>query len=147
MCLEPCEEVAIAEDPVFEHFGKACAQFAFGQGRKRIEIGQHQRWLVKCADQVLARSGIDCGFPPHRAVDLREQGGRELDESATALENGAGKAGEIADHAAAESEDMIAPFDALAEQPIGEMCEALPAFGGFSRRDIVPSRLDTFGLQ
>ena len=62
--FQPVEKGAIAEHAVFEHFGVAGAQFARGKRAERIEICQHQRWLVEGADEVLARSSVDRGLAP-----------------------------------------------------------------------------------
>ncbi len=130
----------IAQHAVFQHFGIAGAQLARGQGAKRVEIGQHQRWLVERADEVLARRGVDGRLAAYRTVDLRQQRGRQLDEAAPAFQDGAGKTGEVADHPSAEREHMVAALDALLEQPVGQSLQFRPALRAFARRDIVPAR-------
>ena len=73
-------------------------------------------------------------LPPTELIDLREQGRRDLDEAAAALEDRAGEADQIADHAAAQRDDMIAALDAELEQPVGQRLELaqllVPSPGG-----------------
>ncbi len=143
--FEPVEKAAITEHAVFENFGITGAKFAFGQRAQRAQIGQHQRRLVERADQILARRGVDRGLAADRTVDLRQQRGGQLHEAAAALEDRAGKAGQVADHAAAQREDMVAAFDTLIQQPVGQPGETVPALRCFAGRDIVPARFDARG--
>ena len=135
---EPGEECRIAQHAVFQHFGIARAHFAHRQRVERGEIGEHQRRLVERADQILARRGVDRGLAADRTVDLRQQGGGQLHEAASALEDRAGEAGEIADHAAAQREDMIAARHAAFEQPVGQLGQFAPALGLLARFDRIP---------
>ena len=57
------------------------------------------------ADQILLAEGIDGGLAADGAVGLGEQGGRDVDDRAAALEQGRGEAGDVADAAAAERDD------------------------------------------
>ncbi len=91
------------------------------------------RWLVKGADKIFAGTRIDRGLAADRGIDLREQAGRDLDEAAAALENSAGEADEIPDHAAAERNDVIGALDPEHDQPIGQRFELCPALGGLAR--------------
>ena len=86
-----------------------------------------QRGLVERADQILAGACVDRGLAADRRIDLREQGRRDLDEAAAALEDRGGEADEIADHAATERDDMIAALDAEFEQPVGQRFERAPS--------------------
>src|SRR3569623_2809177 len=84
---------------------------------------------MECADQVLAGARVTRGLAADRAVDLREQRGGHLDEAAAALEDRASEPDEIADHPAAERDDMVAALHAKFEQAIGQRLELGPAFG------------------
>ena len=64
------------------------------------------------ADQILAVGGIDRGLAADRGIDLCQQRGRHLHVIETAPHRRRGKAGEIADDAAAERDHEIAAFDA-----------------------------------
>ena len=63
------------------------------------------------ADQVLAVRRIDAGLAADRGIDLGEERGRDLDEVDAAAQDRGGKAGEVADDAAAEGDDAIAALD------------------------------------
>ena len=147
VAFTPLEERRIAEHAVLDDLGIAGAHLAWGQSGQRVEIGQHQSRLVEGADQVLARGGVDRRLAADGAVDLGEQGCRQLNEAATALEYRRRKAGEVADDSAAEREDVIAALDFLGEQPLGDMSEALPAFGPFAGIEHQPARLPPGGKQ
>src|SRR5690606_17326181 len=90
--------------------------------------------LVEGADEILAGLDIDPGLAADRAVDLGEQGGRDLDEMAAALDDRRGEAGQVADHAAAEGKDMVAPLDAELEQPVDQRGKRLPALAALAGR-------------
>ena len=138
--LQPGEEFRIAEHAVFQNLGVTGAHFAIGQRVECRQIGKHQRGLVKGTDEILARRAVDCGLAADRTVHLSQQSGRHLDEAAPAFQDGAGKAGEIAHHAATQRHNMIAALDTLFEQPVGQPLQFAPALGAFARRDVVPAR-------
>src|SRR5436305_661418 len=81
------------------------------EGVEAIRVEQHRRRLVEGADQILAGRDVDPGLAADRAVDLGKQSGRNLDQAAAALEDRGGEAHKVADHAAAEGDEMIAARD------------------------------------
>ena len=95
---------------------------------------------MESSDKVLACRAVDRGLAADRTVDLRQQSRRHLDEAAAALQDRAGKAGQVAHDSAAQRDDMIAAFDAFFQHPVGQALQLVPAFGAFARFDIVPSR-------
>ena len=72
------------------------------------------------ADQVLALPRVDAGLAADRGIDLGQQRGRHLHDADAAPQDAGGKAGQIADHAAAKRDDAIAPLDAKLEQAFAE---------------------------
>src|SRR3546814_19364371 len=54
--------------------------------------------------------------------------------STTLFRSAACEADEIADHPAAERDDMVAALDSRADQPFGQAREPFPAFRAFARR-------------
>src|SRR3546814_13659182 len=84
------------------------------------------------ADQVLALRCVDAGLAADRAVDLGQQAGRDLHEVEAAQGDSGGKAGEVADHAAAQRHQrcraLDLAIDELADQPT-ELVEASLATG------------------
>src|SRR3546814_10158799 len=89
---------------------------------------------MKGSDKILARGHVDRGLAADAAVDLREQGRRDLDEVAAALDDAAREPDEVTDHTAAKGYDMVAALDTFGDQPFGEPREARPAFRAFAGR-------------
>src|SRR5450631_2796793 len=70
ICFQPGEKRGVAEQSEFRHLSITGAKFA---GRQRVEqrgVGDHQNWLMECAEQILAVAGIDAGLAADRAIDL-----------------------------------------------------------------------------
>ncbi len=55
LALAPGEEFSVLDQTVFDGLGIAGEQLATRQARQASRIGEHQAWLVKGADQILAR--------------------------------------------------------------------------------------------
>ena len=119
--LQPGEERLVAEHAVFRHFGIAGAELA---RRQRIEhggVGDDQDRLMEGAEQILALRRIDPGLAADGGIDLRQQRGRHLHEIDAAAQDRGGKAGEIADHAAAERDDEIVALDFRRDQRLADL--------------------------
>ena len=111
MRLEPCKEGRVTEKPIFHHLGIASTKFAVGKRIKRGEIGKDGSWLVEGTDQVLAGGRIDTGLATDRAVDLRQQCRRHLNEVNTTKQACSGKADQVADDPATKgNKDNTAVF-------------------------------------
>ncbi len=126
--FKPVKERRVAQHAVFHDLAITRQEIAGLKRAKRIGIGQNQRGLVKCADKVLALRGVDPGFAANRTVDLRQQRCRYLHKTNAAAQNRGGKAHQIADNAAAQSDHNVIAFDLLIQQPIhamGQLCPAL----------------------
>ena len=134
IAFAPGEEIGIVDQAIFDDFGIAGAGFARRQAVERGRVDQDQRGLVEAADQILARAGVDRGLAADRRIDLRQQGGGQLYEMAAALEDGGGKADQISNDAAAQRDDMVAPFDLQAKQGVEQLFQMPPALGLFARR-------------
>ena len=81
------------------------------------------------ADEVLAVARIDAGLAADRGIDLGQQRGRDLHEAHAAPHDRGGKAGEIADDAAAERHDEIAALDARLEDRVANPLQRGVGFG------------------
>jgi hypothetical protein len=145
--VAPGEEVGIADQAVFHDFGVTGLEFALGQRVEHGEVCEHERGLVECADEIFAGGGVDRGLAPHARIDLRKQRRGQLDEVAAALEDRRGKTGEIANHPAAEREDMVAALDFLGKQPVDRRGEVFPALGRLAGREDAPRRLVSGRMQ
>ena len=126
--LAPAKEFGIVDQAVFDDLGIARALFAQRQRIQHIGIDQHETRLMKGADQVLAGAAVDRGLAANRTVDLRQQRRRDLDEPAAAFQDRCRKADKIADHAAAQRNDIVAALDFEFEQPVGQRFKLRPAF-------------------
>ena len=91
-------------------------------------VGDDGLGLVKRANHVLAKRVVDAGFAAHGGIDLAEQGGGDLDEGDTALVGGCGKAGQIADYAAAKCEDGGAAVGMVLQQAGVDLLEGFAVF-------------------
>jgi len=72
------EQRAIAEQTVFDHLGHAGGKLARRQGGQQVRGDEDPAGLVERAGQILAGLEIDAGFPAHRTIDHRQQGGGQL---------------------------------------------------------------------
>ena len=89
------------------------------------------------ADQILALPRVDAGLAADRGIHLGQQRGGHLHDADAAPQDAGGEAGQIADHAAAERDDAIAPLDAELEQAFAEGSqhgEALACLAGADHR-------------
>ena len=68
------------------------------------------------ADEILAAGMIDRRLAADRGIHLREQRRRHLHEVHAALVAGRDKAGQVADHAAAERQDRAVAREAVGDQ-------------------------------
>ncbi len=118
-----------------------------GQCRKRIGVGEHHARLVEGADHVLAERVVDRGLAADGRIDLREQGRRHLDERDAALIDRRGKAGDVADHTAAQRDDRGASLAAVLEQRIENRIERLPVLVVLAIGQDDAQRVDAGALQ
>ena len=140
--LEPGEEVGVADQAVFRHLGIAGVELARRQRIEDAGVGEHELGLMEDADEVLAAAGVDAGLAADRGIDLREQRRRHLDEAHAAPHDAGGKAGEVADHAAAEGEDDVAALEPRGEQRVDDLSSAAKLFDAFAGRDDDRDMLD-----
>jgi hypothetical protein len=97
---------------------------------------------VEAADQVLAVARIDPGLAADRAVDLREQRGRDLDVVEAAQQDRGGEAGEVADDPAAERDQRRPALDHLRQDLVEQPLEASHALGRLAGRQHDPAGHD-----
>src|SRR3990167_2243142 len=131
--LEPVEETAVADQPVFDDFGIAREELAHRQGGQRIRIGEHEARLMESACKVLPVLRVDAGLAADGTVHLGEQGRRNLGEVDAATQDRRRKASQVADHATAQRDHEVAAFDLLAEQPFGQLLKLGKGFRALAR--------------
>ena len=57
-----CEHFRVCDDGVLDDFGEALFELAPGQRFQNIEIVNHERRMMNCADQVFSSSCVDSGL-------------------------------------------------------------------------------------
>ena len=143
--LQPGEELGLAGQAVLDHLGVAGQQLAPRQGREHVGIGEHQARLMEAADQVLAVARVDPGLAADRAVDLGQQGGRDLHEIDATQQHRGGETRDVADHPAAEGDQRAAAFDLHLQQSLDQGFQVMevlgPLAGGQDHGLAVQSRL------
>jgi hypothetical protein len=89
---------------------------------------------VEGADQVLAVAAVDPGLAAHRAVDLGQERGGDLDV-VDAAEQGRGREpGEVAHHPAAQRHDREPPLRPVRQQVVEQGAQVAQALRGLARR-------------
>src|SRR3546814_15715869 len=76
----------------------------------------------------------DLGLAADRAVDLGQQAGRDLHEVEAAQGDSGGKAGEVADHAAAQRHQRCRALDLAIEELAAQPTELVEALRAIARR-------------
>jgi hypothetical protein len=89
---------------------------------------------VERADQVLALGRIDAGLAADGTIDLGKQGRGDLHEAHAAAQDARGKAGQIANHAAAEGDDEVAALQAQRQKLLAQWLQFTETLGFFSCR-------------
>src|SRR3546814_571145 len=133
--FQPGEEGGVLDQRIFDDLGIAGAELARVERAEHERVDQHPRGLVERTDEVLASRHVDCGLATHRAVDLGEEAGRYLHETAAAIDDGGGEADEIADDAAAERDDMVAALDAEGKAAVDQLRKRFPALARLAGRE------------
>ena len=128
------EELGVADQTVFDDLAIAGAHLARRQRRKARRVGQNKARLVEGAEQVLTGTGVDRGLAADRAVDLRQEGRRDLHEIDAAQQCRRGEPRNVADHPAAQGHQHRAALDATGEDVIDEAAEMGEVLGALARR-------------
>ena len=99
---------------------------------------------MKRADEVLARAQVDTSLAADRAIDLRQERRRHLDESDAAQIRRGGKSRHVADHAAAERDDGARAVEPAARELVVEAPCRSEGLGPFAvaNEDRLPGRSD-----
>ena len=132
--LQPVEEVRILDEGVLHDLGVAGLELALGQAVQDVGVDQDSARLMEGAHQVLAMARVDSRLAADRAVDLAQQGRRDLDIVEAAQGDGGGEAGKVADHPAAECQHDRAPLDAVAEQIVDQPLAGAASSSTLARR-------------
>jgi hypothetical protein len=84
---------------------------------------------------------VDRDLATERAVDHRQQRGRQVHVGHAAHVHGGDPAAEVGDHAAAEAEDHVAPAQRALSEPMPELDGRVQGLAGLARGDRVREHL------
>ena len=119
----PLPELAAGEQAGLQHLDEAGRELLGRQRRQGRGVGEHRRRQVVGAGVVLALGQVDAGLAAVGGVDLGDQRGRHLDDRHAALVEVGAEAGQVADDAAAEGDDVVLAGHPgpgqLAQDPLG----------------------------
>ena len=139
---QPVKERRIIDQAVFQDFRIARLHFPHRQCREEFGIGDHEHRLVEGADQILAARRIHGCLSAYGGIDLRQQCRRHLYKTHAALHQAGGKAAHVADDAAAERDQHVAPVGAAPQQPVEHMAELREGLRLLARRQGHPVEPD-----
>ena len=112
------EQAAARGHAVLDDFVEPGPELPSRKARDQQGIDHHEPRLVKRADQVLAQRMVHAHLAADGAVDLRQQGRRDVHDVDPAQIGRGRKAGDIADDAASEADQGRAAVDLLLDQRV-----------------------------
>ena len=86
------------------------------------------------ADEVLALRVVHPGFAADGGIDLRQEGGRDLQAGDATLVTGGGESGNVANDAATEGDDEAVAVVARFNQRVEDACPGSEGFVSLSIR-------------
>ena len=104
---------------------------------QRIGVAQHERRLPERAGKVFPHREIDRRFPADGGIHRSKKRCRDLHETDAALVARRGKADHIADDAAAERDNNVAPGHAVFRKKTEDTLPAAERFGAFPGEEII----------
>src|SRR5882724_2845131 len=104
------EQLSITGRPLFDRFAPTRRQFTLSQRLQSVSVDQHQARLMKSSHQIFSSGGVEAGLATNRSIDLRQQGGRHLDESDAAQIRRRREARQIAYDSAAQRNYDVVPL-------------------------------------
>ena len=103
--LQPAEEVRVHDHAVFDDFGQAAFEFAFGQRVERSQVDPNHGRLPERADDVLGLWKVDSGLSADAAIDHRKERRRDLEQSNPTVPRRGQKTSQIADDSPTDGDD------------------------------------------
>ncbi len=118
MLLKGAKEMRIHDEGVLDNLGPARCELARGKRLQGGHVGEDELRLVEGADQVLGPGVIDRHLAAYGGVDHGEQAGGDLNQGDSPQEGRRHEARQVADDAAAQSDDTVPSLRLLRYQPI-----------------------------
>ncbi len=115
---ELLEERTTRDDAVLDDFVQPGAELTTGKGSQELGVDDHSRRLVIRADQVLARGVVDADLASDRAIDLRQERRRYLDDRYATKERRRGEARDVADDTSANGDNRRRAIRGCADEGI-----------------------------
>jgi len=123
--------LGIGNHGMFDHLGQPLAENPVWQGVEQRRVGDHEAGLMKRADEVLAQGTVDSGLAADGTVDLRDHGGRNLDDRDASVMDRGDKSGQITDHAPSEREDGTLAIQSQFDEAVAQGGRGPHRLGGF----------------
>src|SRR6185369_5505882 len=132
--LQEGEEIAVQNRAVLDDLAQPAQVLPLRQGVQGGDVDQDRARLVEGADQVFSLGMVDAGLSTYAGVDLGQKRGGNLDEGDAAQVTGGGKAGHVADHAAAQRHDEGAAVQGGVDQRVVDQVQGGGVLEGLAVR-------------
>src|SRR5205814_7388464 len=128
--FQPAEELGIPNSAALRDFRIPGTHFTGRKRRKELGVCNHDPWLMKQADKILAFRYVNGRLATHGGIHLSEQGGGDVCMADATLHQTRRQASKIADDAATERHNQSRSIEAKADQFTAQRLERLEALRG-----------------
>ena len=129
--FEKLGQPGVANHSVLDDFVDSRSKFARRQAAEENRIAHHTHWRVKRAHQILTFRKIYSCLAADGAIDLRHDGGGNMDHRDSACIARRNKAGHVADDSSSGGNDERAAVRARADKIAAGALDGRKIFGGF----------------
>ena len=129
--FEKLEKLRVADHAVLDDFVDSRSKFARRQTAQQSRIGHNALRRVKRSDEILSFRKIHARLSADRAIDLRHDGCRNMDQRDSARIARRDESSHVADHSSAHGNDERAPVRARANQIAAGSFDSGKIFRGF----------------
>ena len=110
-------------------------EFAVWQRFQNVDVINHERGLMECANQIFPRARVDSGFPADRAVNHRQQRRWNLDMRNTTVINRRHESRNVANHPASKTNNKRLPVKTRGNHPVANRARLLKRLRFLARRN------------
>ena len=132
--LQVGEEFGVEDHAILDHLGQAAAEFPEGQGCQAVRLDPDPRRLVERADDVLRARVVHADLAPNRAVDRRQQAGRDHEQRQPSGIGRRDESRQVAHDAAAHRDHARMAIRFHRHQAVIEPRGLIERLGAFTRR-------------